>query len=80
MSQNSRVLAALRQGPVTPLTFYPPTVDGGPPIGRLAARVDALGRHGHVIRNTEPGNSLARYVLEWDAELDGQLFNEEQAA
>ena len=80
MSQNSRVLAALRQGPVTPLSFVPPTCDGGPPIMRVAGRIDALKRDGHVIRNTEPGNSLARYVLEWDAELDGQLFNEEQAA
>ena len=67
ISQNQRVLNALRKGPVTPLSFVPPTCDGGPPIGRLAARVDALGRQGHVIRNTEPGNALARYVLEWDA-------------
>lgn len=74
MTQNERVLVALRRGPVTPLSFVPPTCDGGDPIMRVAGRIDALKRQGHRIVNTRPGNELASYELVSECLFDANIY------
>lgn len=70
MSQNDRVLAALRNGPVSPISFAAPNViDGGPPVMRVAARIKDLRDAGHLIRqHTAKDNRTAIYTLTREAE------------
>jgi hypothetical protein len=68
-SQNTRVLAALQAAGdrgIGPVDFLPPTLDGGEPITRLAARVDVLNKRGFRVVNLAPGNRVAHYVLRAD--------------
>jgi hypothetical protein len=67
MTQTKRVRAALeragKQG-VSPTDFLRyPTVDGGPPILRLAARILDLRNDGLSIESSTDPNGVARYVL-----------------
>lgn len=74
MSQNGRVLAALRRGPVNPRDFdLPNVIDDGPPILRLAARVGVLRERGHQITSAKQPNGTATYTLirEADAQRSG---------
>lgn len=67
MNQKARVLAALRragQGGITAVSFLGPfTVDGGPPITRLAARIGELRDEGHEITQSGWRDKCAVYVL-----------------
>lgn len=67
MSDKTRVLAQLRRGPVTPVDFQAPAVDGGKPILRVAARIGELRAEGHDI-TTVATKPVAKYVLKTDAE------------
>ncbi len=65
-SQKMRVLAALRAAGTRGLTqvdFLPPVIDGGPPAGRLASRIDELRTAGHCIQTVRQKNGTAQYVL-----------------
>lgn len=83
-SQNQRVLAALRRGPVTQAMFlssarYPVdghwgTIDGGKSIPRLAARIGVLRDRGCEIRTEQDDKTaFARYVLV--SEPDGSMVS-----
>ena len=64
MTQRDRVLAALALGPVSPISFIRhPTVDGGPPILRVAARIHELRADGHEITETRAPDGTAVYTL-----------------
>lgn len=67
MSQNDRVLAALRRAGrfgITQVDFsLPDVIDGGKPINRVAARINDLGNAGHVIGKRGTRNRCAVYVL-----------------
>jgi Helix-turn-helix domain len=67
MTQRDRVLAALRRAGgrgITQLDFdLPDVVDGGPPIKRVAARIDELRTAGHWIASQRTRQRMARYVL-----------------
>lgn len=68
-TQTDRVYAALQRGPITSVDFQSPTCDGGPPILRVAARINELRDRGCRIRSeVVSGSRLARYVLEAEAE------------
>lgn len=77
MTQPARVLAALRAHPdrgVSSVDFLsPPTIDGGPPITRLAARIKELKNQGHQIVDAGHKNGCKVYRLEQPVP-DGQLF------
>lgn len=65
LTQTQRVLRALRalgDHGVTSVDFLPPTVDGGPPILRVAARIHELREDGFVIQ-TRRGSTVDKYVL-----------------
>lgn len=70
MTQAARVLAALRKHGrgITQVDFLTPTVDGGAPITRVAARVLELKQDGHHIVKDGERDSCAIYKLEYDAE------------
>lgn len=76
MTQTSRLLAALtRAGDrgVTSVDFIrTPTIDGGPPILRLAARVKELRDEGFNVVTDGERDSVAVYKLE--PADSGQLF------
>lgn len=79
MSQNDRVLAALRNGPVNPVQFAElPTLDGGRPILRLAARIGVLRDRGHHITSQKQSNGTVTYTLVRDAERNGTTMTEAQ--
>lgn len=69
LSQNDRVLAALRRAGADGLDcsaflMHPETVDGGPPIVRLPARIADLRAQGHrIATRRQPERAYARYVL-----------------
>lgn len=77
MNQAPRVLAALRAHPdrgVTSVDFLRiPTIDGGPPITRLAARIKELKDDGHSIVDAGTKDGCKVYRLEQPL-ADGQLF------
>jgi hypothetical protein len=62
-TQTRRVLKALQQYPggITQLDFDGPTIDRGPPIRRLASRVNDLRED--VIDSSGRRNAMALYVL-----------------
>lgn len=70
MTQAARVLAALRKSGrgVTQVDFLTPTIDGGAPITRVAARVLELKQNGHHIVTDGERDSCAVYKLVYDAE------------
>lgn len=61
-SQNDRVLAALKRGPVMQSDFDPPTVDGHARIRRVAARIMDLRKAGHVIESSRVETSGGAFV------------------
>lgn len=64
MTQRDRIRDALARGPVSPIDFLRhPTVDGGPPILRVAARVHELRQDGHQITETRAHDGTAVYHL-----------------
>ena len=64
MTQNARLLARLRLGPVAAVDFQPPNVcDDGTPIWRVAARIDNLRNRGYVIASDRLSNGTAVYRL-----------------
>lgn len=64
MTQRDRIRDALHRGPVSPIDFLRhPTVDGGPPILRVAARVHELRQDGHQITETRAQDGTAVYTL-----------------
>lgn len=66
MTGTERVLEAMRQRGstgITTLDFDGPTIDGGAPIRRLAARIEELRKRGHIIDSTQRRHKLAVYVL-----------------
>ena len=74
MSQNDRVLKALRQAGDTGLSASDfdgsrPVIDGGRQIKRLAARIGELRSAGHQISSVTTrsgGASYSRYVLRYE--------------
>lgn len=76
MTQADRVLAALtRAGShgITQTDFIRyPTLDGGPPITRLAARIEELRDSGFVITSGERRDRCVIYRI--DLTSEGQLF------
>lgn len=65
-TQSERVLRALRTHPrgITQLDFDGPrTVDGGPPVRRLASRIADLRAAGHRIEVRGRRHKMAVYVL-----------------
>lgn len=76
MTQTERVLAALRihLGGITQVDFLRvPTIDGGSPITRLAARILELRDDGHPILDAGTRDGCKLYRLGQPA-ADGQLF------
>jgi hypothetical protein len=73
VTQTERVLAALtRAGAhgITAVDFLRfPTVDGGPPITRVAARIEELRDQGHPISSGERRNKCVVYRLESEGQL-----------
>lgn len=73
-SQNDRVLAQLRRGPVNPSQFLGlpgrPVCDGGKPIQRLGARIHVLRSRGHRIEAKRGPDGTATYKLIFDAGTD----------
>jgi hypothetical protein len=66
MTQRERVERLLKErGPlgITQADFDGPTVDGGLPIRRLAARVEELRRAGWTIKSLKDPSKFSRYVL-----------------
>lgn len=64
MTDKDRVLKALQYGVVSPLFFsQTPTLDGGKPILRVAARVKELRIEGYEISTERASNGTARYRL-----------------
>lgn len=64
MSQCSRILAALENGPVSPIDFAAPDViDGGAPIMRVAARIQDLRDQGLEIATATAANGTAIYTI-----------------
>ena len=76
MTQTDRVLAALtRAGAhgITQVDFLRfPTIDGGPPITRVAARVEELRDAGFKILSGERRDKCVVYRI--DLTSEGQLF------
>lgn len=73
MTQRDRVLRLLKQRAgegITQADFDGPTADGGPPVRRLAARVEELRKAGHVITSSKDSSKFARYSLV--KRVDGQ--------
>lgn len=69
MSQTSRILTALQNGPVNPVDFdLPNVIDGGKPIQRVAARILDLRAAGHEIASTKQPNGTVTYRLVRDVE------------
>lgn len=63
-TNNTRLLKALRQGPVRVIDWTGPTTpDGGPPILRVAARVKELRSVGFPIERTGTASACAVYEL-----------------
>lgn len=64
-SQRDRVLVALRQHRqgISQADFLSPTIDGLPPIGRLAARVEDLRDRGYRIDTRRRPGQYAVYKL-----------------
>lgn len=77
MTQTARVLAALRAHPergITAVDFLRiPTIDGGPPITRVAARILELREAGELIVDAGVRDKCRIYRLE-QATLEGRLF------
>lgn len=77
MTQTDRVLAALtRAGArgITQVDFIRfPTIDGGPPITRVAARIEELRDSGFKILSGERRDRCVVYRL--DLTSEGQLFS-----
>lgn len=67
MSQRDRVLAALRNSGLRGITQVDflrfPTIDGGAPITRVAARVQELRGAGHKISSSDTRDKCAVYRL-----------------
>jgi hypothetical protein len=63
VKQTARILAALKRGPVTPLSFQGPTVDGLAPILRVAARIADLKADGYDIQTVRAPSGIAIYQL-----------------
>lgn len=64
MTQRARVLRALKTGPVRATAFsLPNVIDDGPPIYRVAARVQELRDAGYVIETTRFSVGAAVYEL-----------------
>lgn len=64
MTQRDRIRDALARGPVYPIDYLRyPTIDGGPPILRVAARVHELRQDGHQITETRAQDGTAVYTL-----------------
>lgn len=67
MTQTDRVLAALHKLPehgITQVDFLRfPTVDGGPPITRLAARIEELRSEGFNIESCERRDKCTVYRI-----------------
>lgn len=76
MTQTDRVLAALTRAGARGLTqadfLMFPTIDGGPPITRLAARVEELRDEGFRVVSGERRDKCVVYRL--DLTSEGQLF------
>jgi hypothetical protein len=73
-SQNERVLALLRQGPLAAVDLQPPNVvDGLAPVWRVAARIDALKHRGYEIRSDRrpDGTAIYQLISEPDVERAG---------
>jgi hypothetical protein len=63
-TQRQRVARALtRFGRTTELDWQGPTIDGGPPIRRLASRIAELRDEGWIIDSRERRHGLAVYRL-----------------
>lgn len=76
MTQNDRILRALRNGPVNPVDFQAPRVcDGGAPILRVAARINDLQANGHRIRSDRADNRTSTYTLVQEAGHDSGSEN-----
>lgn len=69
LTQTQRVLLALRARPegITAADFMPPTIDGGKPIMRVAARIYDLREEGHRIADGGKRGTLDVYVLRAEA-------------
>jgi hypothetical protein len=64
LSQKQRVLAVLRHGSCTQVDWLAPQViDSGPPITRLAARINELRDDGFDIREAGRRHGCSIYVL-----------------
>lgn len=67
MTQRERVLRSLRHAGPTGVTQVDwlrfPTPDGGPPITRVAARIQELREEGHEISSSGTRDRCALYVL-----------------
>jgi hypothetical protein len=78
VTQTARVLAALRQHPdrgITRVDFLRfPTIDGGPPIINIPARILELRDAGHPITDAGTRDKCRVYRLEQQAP-EGQLFD-----
>lgn len=73
MTQAERVFDALyladRRG-ITQIDFLRfPTIDGGPPITRVAARIEELRDRGYVITSGERRDRCVVYRLEGEGQL-----------
>lgn len=67
MTQKERVLHALQKHPrgLTQIAFdLPRTVDGGPPIKRVAARIEELRKDGYVIVDAGRAHGCKIYRLQ----------------
>ena len=81
-TQTQRVFGALRSRGdrgVSAVDFMPPTIDGGPPIMRLAARIYELREEGHEIVNSDKRGPVDVYVLKPAAQGDA-LWTPTEAA
>lgn len=75
-SQRDRALAAMRRhGTVCAVDFMAPTIDGGPPITRLAARIDELRAVGHVIVAAGWRHKTRVYRLEREATVPADIVD-----
>lgn len=64
MTDKDRILARLRDGnTVSPVDYQAPTVDGGKPILRVAARINDLRNEGHRIDTIGKKHGCAVYAL-----------------
>lgn len=68
-SQKERILRALRAGPVRATAFsLPNVIDDGPPIFRVAARIQELRDAGYTIETELFSIGAARYTLVRDCD------------